>query len=1025
MKYRILITSWLVLGMLCLAKAQTPAVPTKNLKLTQITGNSVKLELEAGDGERRLVIARKSQPTDASPESGKTYSARAAFGTGSILNEHNYVISNGSASSVTITELEPDTEYHLASFEYNNTSSPNYLTTSTTTHFRTLPGPTLPVEQMIVTETEGNRFKLVFSGGNGSKHLIIMRAGEAPMAKPENGKTYAANQEFKKGAQIAPGEFVIYNAGSNSVTVTGLDPASTYYVRIYEFDVDQNGRTFYLTSSSLTGYGSTAYKPMVNSRINLPELTGSSVTMKFSDGGGKYRMVLMRQGSPADGMPSDLKAYSGGNRAFGTGAQLGTGNYIITGAMNGDETTVTNLKAGLSYYASVIEFNGYNYPLYFLPGASIRIDIPVEPDRPATQLTVTQIEGSSFRAGWNKGAGARRLVIARKDEPVSARPADGITYSANALFGQGTELSEGEFVVYDGTEGGFYLKGLESRSVYHLAVFEYNLPNDKPDYLTSTFLKGPAATIPIATTQTSNLTVKEIDSLSVTLGFKAGNGERRILVMREEGTPNIEPEDFKQIDANWHYGVAPIGPGNYAVYASGTGTLCTVTNLRPGTRYHVSAYEYNGYEHPAYLRPAATFSFYTPGMQLEPGTDPAVTQIEGNSLRFAWKNGTGARRIVVARKSRAVTFKPVNGNSYPANPNFGSGVDMGDGQFVVYNGADRHVNLNGLTHSSAYTLAVYEYSGTGADSRYYTEKSLNLTAQTAFPPNQSSTDMITRNTSNSIHFAWTKGDGQKRIVVIREGHAVEGVPVQLHSYQAHAEFGRGVQIQEGEFVVFCDTGSEVTVTGLKPDHEYFYRIFEQNGDSAPVYALSGSLSGSVKTRGPLPVTWAYFNARISAEGVRLNWATAQESNAWCFAIERSVDPVKGFQTLDTIKASGSTKELRTYHYTDYLPVHTTSYYRLKQIDLDGRYTYSRIVSVQVDEHANVVYPNPVTDQFYITSKIGTGQMQITIYNNAGKALLTVASQNGQPTDISKLPPGTYQVVVRNGTAQFSQRIIKQ
>ncbi len=68
-------------------------------------------------------------------------------------------------------------------------------------------------------------------------------------------------------------------------------------------------------------------------------------------------------------------------------------------------------------------------------------------------------------------------------------------------------------------------------------------------------------------------------------------------------------------------------------------------------------------------------------------------------------------------------------------------------------------------------------------------------------------------------------------------------------------------------------GNSVTVTGLTAGDVYYYKVFEYNGSSAPVYNTTAVLSGSIAT-GTLPVTWLYFNATQKSDKVVLNWGTS-------------------------------------------------------------------------------------------------------------------------------------------------------
>jgi hypothetical protein len=112
------------------------------------------------------------------------------------------------------------------------------------------------------------------------------------------------------------------------------------------------------------------------------------------------------------------------------------------------------------------------------------------PTNPSTNLTSGTIEGNSITFAWTRGNGANRLIIARKDNPVTALPVNGTDHIANNSFGLGNEISTGQFVVYKGSGNGFNLIGLLPNSTYHIALFEFNGSGFTTEYLTAAFLSG-------------------------------------------------------------------------------------------------------------------------------------------------------------------------------------------------------------------------------------------------------------------------------------------------------------------------------------------------------------------------------------------------------------------------------------------------------------------------------------------------------------------------------------------------------
>jgi hypothetical protein len=82
------------------------------------------------------------------------------------------------------------------------------------------------------------------------------------------------------------------------------------------------------------------------------------------------------------------------------------------------------------------------------------------PTVPASNLSFNIIEGSFLNIGWHAGNGARRIMIARAGSPVTAVPQNGIDYTENTTFGNGTAILPGQYVVYDNAFTSFYLTGL-------------------------------------------------------------------------------------------------------------------------------------------------------------------------------------------------------------------------------------------------------------------------------------------------------------------------------------------------------------------------------------------------------------------------------------------------------------------------------------------------------------------------------------------------------------------------------------
>ncbi len=140
---------------------------------------------------------------------------------------------------------------------------------------------------------------------------------------------------------------------------------------------------------------------------------------------------------------------------------------------------------------------------------------------------------------------------------------------------------------------------------------------------------------------------------------------------------------------------------------------------------------------------------------------------------------------------------------------------------------------------------------------------------------------------------------------------------------------------------------------------------------------------------PLPVQLLNFDVNLhESEGFLFNWATVEEINNDIFSIEHSSDG-KNFKGIAEIEGAGNSSEI--INYTHHYPqnVYGQSYFRLKQIDFDGSYTYSEVVAVNRQMPEIVVYPNPSEGVFEILSEQLDGDVTISLHDASGTEVYNV------------------------------------
>lgn len=179
---------------------------------------------------------------------------------------------------------------------------------------------------------------------------------------------------------------------------------------------------------------------------------------------------------------------------------------------------------------------------------------------------------------------------------------------------------------------------------------------------------------------------------------------------------------------------------------------------------------------------------------------------------------------------------------------------------------------------------------------------------------------------------------------------------------------------------------------------------------------------------PLPLELLSFEARKTGSAVKLDWVTAQESNCHNFEIERSADG-RNFTPVGSQNAKNGT--LNRYLHVDANPLPGTSYYRLKQNDLDGTFTYSAIRTVlREGSYQIMAYPNPTQDRQFqlLLSNAPLGNYQLTISDTKGSQVMSATKQIDQPVYPVKLPAnlkaGLYLVTLQSDafTTQFKLEV---
>ncbi|WP_276497385.1 T9SS type A sorting domain-containing protein [Pontibacter litorisediminis] len=267
-------------------------------------------------------------------------------------------------------------------------------------------------------------------------------------------------------------------------------------------------------------------------------------------------------------------------------------------------------------------------------------------------------------------------------------------------------------------------------------------------------------------------------------------------------------------------------------------------------------------------------------------------------------------------------------------------------------------------------------------------------------------------TSGDILATAADPDGSITRATILQGALPAGVTINVQN--GTISVARADQLVEGTYpltIELVDQFNKATVTNI------VLRIY---GDSPEVV--------------PLPVELVYFRAAVQQRQVVLRWLTASEEDNLEFVVERSSDG-KQFSPIGTVAGAGTTAQQQQYTFTDPTPLGSVSYYRLKQVDNDGDFAYSKVVAVRLSSEASAqrlkVWPNPFVQEINIE----------VFADEAGEASIILTALQGQRVyqeniqlapgfnrlslPLTSLPKGMYILQLQNNALSESTKVVKK
>jgi hypothetical protein len=543
---------------------------------------------------------------------------------------------------------------------------------------------------------------LNWTNGNGAGRVILAKAGSAVDANPTSGSNPTASLTFGSGTQIGTGNFTVFNGtGSGPISITGLNPNTTYHFRVYEYcSPDRNYNINTATNNPNSTTTQCAAPTTQASSITFSSVSSNQFSLNWTNGNGAGRVILIKQGSAVDANPTDGSNPTA-NLAFGSGTQIGTGNYTVFNGTGSGPITITGLAANTTYHVRVYE--------YCTPTRNC--NTATATNNPNSQTT-TAAAVPTLSAGTLTAFGSQCVNGTHGPNTFTIIGADLTTANVTVSALSGYEFATAAGGPYSSSlsltqPGGVYSQVIHVRFIPTSAVFfGGNIVvggGGASNINVSASGTGTLGSVPLTTVTPTSITTSTSQSGGNTISTTCGTITAKGVVWETSANPTLPSV-------------------NSTTDGSGTASFTSsVTGLNAGTTYHIRAYATNSVGLTGY---GGNITFTT--LSLEPTAHAASFTVSSPTtssltLNFSAANTiTNASGYIILQRTGAIpTGLPADATGYTVGNTIGDATVAA----IITNTSSTSTVISGLAAGTTYhfTLIPYGYNGSVAASyNYYT-----------------------------------------------------------------------------------------------------------------------------------------------------------------------------------------------------------------------------------------------------------------------------------------------------------------
>ncbi len=229
----------------------------------------------------------------------------------------------------------------------------------------------------------------------------------------------------------------------------------------------------------------------------------------------------------------------------------------------------------------------------------------------------------------------------------------------------------------------------------------------------------------------------------------------------------------------------------------------------------------------------------------------------------------------------------------------------------------------------------------------------------------------------------------------------------------------------------------IAAAGNKPGGRYDAVSWTDNFGSLWLFGGGGAAASSggwlndlwkISNNSVLPLTIVNISAQHLQNSILVICQASNEANTTHFIVERSADG-RNFSPIGSVTARGNTSATHDYSYTDRQPSQATNFYRIKMVNSDGRFTYSKVVAVKTNGNTSLqIFPNPANDILYVQingiNETATLQITDAIGRKFKEEKIALNGSTSFSVDIKDLAKGVYHLLLRSSTGMQQGKFVK-